>query len=344
LHVVTDLDAPSAAGGDAAAGLIQRTPALSLIVPCYNEAGRLPRTLASQLAALSQRPGEVELLVVDDGSTDQTLAVAHAAAARDARVRVIASQPNRGKGFAVRTGVLAAEGQLVAFTDADGSYGPGEVQRVVAALADAPVAIGSRELGAASGSLARRLASRQFNHVIQALLGLPFRDTQSGLKGFQRPAALEIFGRARLDGFAFDAEVLFLARRLGLRISEVPVRAEQRDGSKVQLAVDAVRMLRDVATVSSWAAAGIYGLPDRAAPALPADGVPVASALPATATHRPAPDGVDELTRPHTARRARSPARAAGTGSHAALGGAGHALLAARRSPRPPAGRGPRPS
>jgi dolichyl-phosphate beta-glucosyltransferase len=102
------------------------------------------------------------------------------------------------------------------------------------------------------------LASRLFNRAIQALLGLPFGDTQCGLKGFRRYAALEVFGRARLDGFAFDAEVLFLARRLGLAVSEVPVRAEERDGSKVQLVVDAVGMLRDVLRVRRWAVSGGY--------------------------------------------------------------------------------------
>jgi dolichyl-phosphate beta-glucosyltransferase len=250
---------PAADGqGTAAAPLPTRT-ALTLIFPCYNEADRLPQTLAAYLAQLPRRPGAVEVLVVDDGSTDQTFAVARAVAARDERVRVIRSQPNRGKGFGVRTGVLEANGELIVFTDADGSYGPGEVARVTAALADAPVAIGSRPAGWATGPPARRLASRLFNRAIQGLLGLPFGDTQCGLKGFRRQAALAVFGRSRLDGFAFDVEVLFLARRLGLRVSEVPVRAEVRDGSKVQLVVDALGMLGDVLRVRRWAMTGGYG-------------------------------------------------------------------------------------
>ena len=231
---------------------------LSLVFPCYNEAERLPQTLTAYLAALPRQPGAVEFLVVDDGSTDQTFAVAQAIAAQDDRVRVIRSHPNHGKGHGVRTGMLQANGALILFTDADGSYGPGEVARVAAALADAPVAIGSRPAGWASGPPARRLASRLFNRAIQALLGLPFRDTQCGLKGFRRHAALELFGRARLDGFAFDVEVLFLARRLGLAVNEVPVRAEVRDGSKVQLVVDALGMLGDVLRVRRWAVSGGY--------------------------------------------------------------------------------------
>ena len=243
----------------------------------------LEQWTVTQLGALPQRPGEVEVLVVDDGSTDQTVAVASAIAAADARVRVIGSQPNHGKGFGVRMGVLAAEGELIVFTDADGSYGPGAVARIVAALADAPVAIGSRAAGSATGPFARRLASRWFNRAIQALLGLPFPDTQCGLKGFRRQAALEVFGRARLNGFAFDAEVLFLAHRLGLRTTEVRVRAEERAGSKVQLAVDALRMLRDVLRVRRSAAMGSYDLANRAGPERPPDRAATATGSPATA-------------------------------------------------------------
>jgi dolichyl-phosphate beta-glucosyltransferase len=261
LSAAADLDPgsdPTATSGRPPAAPMATGTALTLVFPCYNEAERLPQTLAAYLAELSRRPGAVEVLVVDDGSTDQTFAVAKAIAARDDRVRVICSQPNHGKGHGVRTGVLQAEGELIVFTDADGSYGPHEVARVAAALADAPVAIGSRPSGWATGSPARRLASRLFNRAIRALLGLPFVDTQCGLKGFRRPAALEVFGRARLDGFAFDVEILFLARRLGLAVSEVPVRAEVRDGSKVQLVVDALGMLRDVLRVRRWALSGGY--------------------------------------------------------------------------------------
>jgi dolichyl-phosphate beta-glucosyltransferase len=245
--------------------------ALTLVFPCYNEAERLPTTLAVHLAALPQRPGEVEVLVVDDGSSDQTFAVAAAVAAGDRRVRVLRAQPNHGKGFAVRTGMLAARGELVVFTDADGSYGPDAVARVVAALADAPVAIGSRAADQATGPLVRRLASRLFNRAIRSLLGLPFGDTQCGVKGFRRQAALEVFGRARLDGFAFDAEVLLLAWRLGLEVGEVHVQAEQRDGSRVRLVVDALRMLRDVLQVRRWAMRGGHG-DDGAAGRKAADG------------------------------------------------------------------------
>jgi len=228
---------------------------LSVVIPCYNEAERLPATLGAYLAHLSRAPGEVEVLVVDDGSTDATLAVADAAAGGDPRVRVIRTQPNRGKGFAVRTGMLAAEGDRVVFTDADGSYGPEQVDRVVSALAGDPVAIGTRDPDAATAGVTRRVASLVFNLAMRGLLGLPFRDTQCGLKGFRRDAARAVFSRARLDGFAFDAEALLLAGRLGLAVAEVPVRAQQRPGSKVRVLADGRRMLAQL-----WAIRRVAGI------------------------------------------------------------------------------------
>jgi dolichyl-phosphate beta-glucosyltransferase len=230
-----------------------RTPvctaqALTVVLPCYNEAERLPGTLQALLTHLADAPGEVEVLVVDDGSTDATATVAEAAAAVDRRVRVLSYRPNRGKGFAVRTGMLAARGELVVFTDADGSYPPSDLDRIVGALARAPVAIGTRA-GNASGPVARRAASRIFNLAIRGALGLPFADTQSGLKGFRRAAAQQIFGQTLVDGFAFDVEVLWLAQQLSLEVAEVRVQAMERQGSKVQMVADALEMLGEVWTV-----------------------------------------------------------------------------------------------
>jgi dolichyl-phosphate beta-glucosyltransferase len=218
---------------------------LSLVLPCFNEADRLPATLSTHLAHLPDASGAAEVLVVDDGSTDATAEVAQAAAAGDARVRVLRSRPNHGKGFAVRTGMLAAAGKLLVFTDADGAYGPRALERVVQALASAPVAIGVRAPDTAA-PLARRVASRAFNHALHLLADLPFTDTQCGLKGFRREAAHQLFGRARVDGFAFDVELLVLARRLGLPVAEVPVCAQACSGSRVRVLADGCRMLGEV--------------------------------------------------------------------------------------------------
>jgi dolichyl-phosphate beta-glucosyltransferase len=237
----------------------QAASSLSIVLPCLDEADRLPGTLAAYLAHFPPSRAEVELIVVDDGSTDGTSAIADQIAAADPRVRVVRTPRNHGKGYAVRVGVQAAQGELVVFTDADGSYGPDQLERVVAALDRAPVAIGAR-LGArpGAGSLVRRLASPVFNRVMRLLLGLPFSDTQCGLKGFRRDAAEMVFRRARVDGFAFDAEALLVARRLGIEVVEVPVRAEERQGSKVRLGGDALRMLGDVWRVRRAAAGGAY--------------------------------------------------------------------------------------
>jgi glycosyltransferase involved in cell wall biosynthesis len=232
---------------------------LSIVLPCFDEADRLPGTLAAYLAHFPPSRAEVELIVVDDGSTDGTSTIADQIAAADPRVRVVRTPHNHGKGYAVRVGVQAAQGELVVFTDADGSYGPDQLERVVAALDRAPVAIGAR-LGDQPGATSplRRLASPVFNRVMRLLLGLPFSDTQCGLKGFRRGAAEAVFQRARVDGFAFDAEALLVARRLGIEVVEVPVTAEDRQGSKVRLRGDALRMLADVWKVRRAAAGGVY--------------------------------------------------------------------------------------
>jgi dolichyl-phosphate beta-glucosyltransferase len=198
------------------------------------------------------------VLVVDDGSTDATVEVANAVAAVDARVRVLSCRPNHGKGFAVRAGMLAAAGELIVFTDADGSYGPRELDRIIEALDEAPVAIGSRATGT-RGPVGRRAASRIFNLAIRGALGLPYGDTQSGLKGFRRAAAQAIFSRTRVDGFAFDVEALWLAHRFGLEVAEVDVQPMERQGSKVRMLSDALRMLGEVWRVRQATAAGADG-------------------------------------------------------------------------------------
>lgn len=144
--------------------------------------------------------------------------------------------------------MLAAEGELIVFTDADGSYGPSDLDRIVRALGEAPVAIGARTSGT-SRQVARRTASRVFNLAIRGSLGLPFGDTQSGLKGFRRAAARQIFSQTQVDGFAFDVEVLWLARQLKLDVTEVAVQALERQGSKVRMLADALGMLREVRAI-----------------------------------------------------------------------------------------------
>ena len=213
-------------------------PRLSVVIPAYNEAERLPRTLARLNAYLEARGFPYEIVVVDDGSSDGT--AERARAAGGSHVTVLRHEPNRGKGYAVRRGMLAAGGALRLMTDADLSTPIEELTRLEASLADGhDVAIGSRGVAGAIIEVHqpwyRESMGRLFN-VLVRLLALPgLRDTQCGFKLFTAAAAESAFGPACLDGFSFDVEVLYIARRRGLRIAEVPVTWRNDAGTRVSL-------------------------------------------------------------------------------------------------------------
>ncbi|MBK9170307.1 MAG: glycosyltransferase family 2 protein [Bryobacterales bacterium] len=213
---------------------------LSIVIPAYNEESRLPDTLsaiAAYLAASDFDP--VEILVVDDGSSDGTARAADEAARRDPRIRVLRNPGNRGKGYSVRHGMLEARHDWVLFTDADLSAPIAELGKLREATAGAEIIIGSRGLDRSligvHQSPFREAAGRFFNLVMRATTGLPFRDTQCGFKLFRRDAAQAVFSRLRLERFGFDVEALFVARRLGFRVAEVPVRWNHVEGSKVSM-------------------------------------------------------------------------------------------------------------
>jgi glycosyltransferase involved in cell wall biosynthesis len=250
-------------------------PAFSLVIPAYNESARLGATLAEVERWLADPPrAPAEVVLSDDGSEDDTLAVMRRWAETQAKgsVRVLANE-HRGKAATVRSGILAAEGALILFSDADLSTPLAEAAPLIAAIEDgADVAIGSRELSGAqreSEPFYRHLMGRGFNYLVQALLVRGIRDTQCGFKMFRREAARAIFGRLRRYGAdaprvrgpmvtAFDVEVLFVARKLGYRITEVPVRWVHDEGSKVRPVVDSLRMFRDVALVKLGDLQGEY--------------------------------------------------------------------------------------
>jgi len=204
------------------------TPALSLVIPAYNEEKRLPVALARIAEWLGSRTPAVrtEVLVVDDGSSDRTAAVAEkTAAGLGLEFRVLRLPANRGKGAAVREGVLASAGDHVLVTDADLSTPIEEIEKLLAC--GAPVAIGSRAVDATlvkqRQSIFRVASGKAFNLLVRLLVVSGIRDTQCGFKLFRRDAAREVFSRASVDRFAFDVEALLLARRLGYTIAEVPV-------------------------------------------------------------------------------------------------------------------------
>ena len=210
---------------------------LSIIIPAYNEAKRLPASLVKVREYLSASPWEfAEVVVVDDGSTDDTVHVA-----RDAGVRVLQNPGNRGKGYSVKHGMLEAKGEWALFTDADLSTPIGEIEKLWSALVDesAQVAVGSRAVDRSLVGVhqpwLREAVGRVFNAAMRLVTGLPFKDTQCGFKLFQTSAGREVFSRQQLDGFGFDVEVLFIAKQLGFRSLEVPVRWDNVEGTKVSL-------------------------------------------------------------------------------------------------------------
>ena len=210
---------------------------VSIIIPAYNEEKRLPATLETVQRFLATSRWEfAEIVVVNDGSRDGTAEVA-----RSAGARVLENPGNRGKGYSVRHGMLEAKGEWALFTDADLSAPIDDLERLwtAAERERAQVAIGSRavdrSLVGVHQPFFREAGGRVFNFWMRLITGLPFRDTQCGFKLFAAGAAQEIFGRQRLDGFGFDVEVLFIARKLGLRALEVPVRWNDVAGTKVSL-------------------------------------------------------------------------------------------------------------
>jgi dolichyl-phosphate beta-glucosyltransferase len=213
---------------------------LSVVIPAYNEATRLPATLEKVTRYLATRGMEfAEVLVVDDGSTDDTAAQAETFAAGCANVRVLRNPGNRGKGYAVRHGMLEARGEWRLFTDADLSSPIEEIESLwkAAQSKGADVAIGSRALNRAlifaHQPKYREFAGRFFNLAMRMAVGLPFRDTQCGFKLFSMRAAETAFSRQRLERFGFDVEVLLIARLQGFRIEEVPVKWGHVEGTKV---------------------------------------------------------------------------------------------------------------
>jgi glycosyltransferase involved in cell wall biosynthesis len=224
---------------------------LAVVVPAYNERARLGPTVKRIIEYLSAREGLTwQLVVSDDGSTDDTIAVAEAAAAGDPRVRVISLGQNKGKGAAVRAGMLAARADRVLFSDADLATPIEELAKLEAALAGgADIAIGSRAVAGADIRVrqhpARELMGRTFNAMVRTLVMGGIKDTQCGFKLFSAAATADLFGRATIDGFAFDVEVLWLARGR-YRIAEIPVVWRHVDDSKVSPGIDAARMLVDI--------------------------------------------------------------------------------------------------
>jgi hypothetical protein len=228
------------------------TPRLTIIVPAFNEAARLPAGMERFDTAVDEGAVDLEhteVVLIDDGSTDQTAAVARRLLAHLPHHRVLSLPVNGGKGAAVRTGVALARGPFVAYMDADMAIDPRAVPSLLDALRSSEAAIGSRALAHSmvDGTYAMRaVMGRLFNRLVTTGTGLGLQDTQCGFKAFRTPAARLLFHLVAIDRFAFDVEVLARARRLGLRITEVPVHWKNVPGSTIHPLHDSVTMLADV--------------------------------------------------------------------------------------------------
>ncbi|MCL5743548.1 MAG: glycosyltransferase family 2 protein, partial [Acidobacteria bacterium] len=223
------------------------------VIPAFNEERRLPATLESILDYLHQKEfSAAEVLVVDDGSRDRTAHIARDFASRHPEIRLLENPGNRGKGYAVRHGMLKAKGDWILFSDADLSAPIEELDKLLAAAHEhgARVAAGSRALDRSliqiHQSALRENAGRIFNLCMRLVTGLPLWDTQCGFKLFEAAAAREVFRRQKLEGFSFDVEALFLARKLGFRTIEVPVRWSHAEGTKVSMFSDSLFMFLDL--------------------------------------------------------------------------------------------------
>lgn len=239
---------------------------LSIVIPAYNEAVRLGNTLLAVVAYMRESWPDAEVIVVDDGSADDTAGIARSIFSDSGSLRtsVISYQSNLGKGRAVRLGLLAARGDVALFSDADLSTPITEAPKLVE-----PILSGQYDVTFGSRALDRKLigvhqpwrreqGGRVFNLAVRLATGLPFWDTQCGFKAFRMSVCRPLVEAATVDRFGFDVELLYLAYRAGLRLKEVPVRWDHNEGSKISLMSDSFRMLSEVGLIRQQARRGVY--------------------------------------------------------------------------------------
>ena len=235
----------------------------SFIIPAYNESSRIRPTLDEVLRYSHERGWDLEILVVDDGSRDDTAQIVREYGKANPQILLVENPGNRGKGYSVRNGMLHARGDVCLFTDADLSSPISEAQKLFDAIAaGADIAIGSRwlrsDLQTERQPLYRQAFGRIFNVVLRLFLGLNFADTQCGFKAFRRDAAQRIFPMQKIERWGFDPEILFLARRLGLSVREVPVVWAHSEGTRLHPFRDGFRMFLEVLRIRWNSITGAY--------------------------------------------------------------------------------------
>ncbi len=235
----------------------------SIVLPAYNEGVRIGATLDNLLAYIRERNWDAEVIVVNDGSSDNTAEVVRARAQSNPSLRLLENPGNRGKGYSVRHGMLQASGDIALFSDADLSSPIEEADKLFAAIAGgADIAIGSRwlntDLQLRPQPLYRRLFGRIFNLALRVILGLNFKDTQCGFKAFTRRSAQAIFTMQQIERWGFDPELLFLAVRMGFTVEEIPVTWSHREGTRINPLVDGMKMFVEMLVIRWNSLCGKY--------------------------------------------------------------------------------------
>jgi dolichyl-phosphate beta-glucosyltransferase len=238
-------------------------PTYSIVLPAYNERERIAGTLDKILAHAAQCRWNVEVIVVNDGSSDDTAEMVNQRAREHPVLRLLENPGNRGKGYSVRNGMLHAQGDILLFSDADLSSPIEEADKLFAAIAKGgEIAIGSRwvdpQLQIRRQPLYRRLFGRIFNLALRVILGLQFKDTQCGFKAFTRRSAQAIFPLQKIERWGFDPELLFLAEKFEFTVREVPVAWSHREGTRIHPLRDGIRMFGELLKVRWYALKGNY--------------------------------------------------------------------------------------
>jgi glycosyltransferase involved in cell wall biosynthesis len=249
----------------------------SIVIPAYNESARLGATLEKVLAYVHAQGWDAEVIVVNDGSRDNTADIIRSFSKKDRTVRLVENPGNRGKGYSVRNGMLNARGRVVLFSDADLSSPIEEAPKLFAALDQgADIAIGSRWLRAESQTqrqpLHRQIFGRIYNLILRATLGLQFADTQCGFKAFKQPAVEAIFPLQKIERWGFDPEILFLACKLRFKVKEVSVAWGHSGGTRINPLVDGSRMVMEMLRIRWYDLSGKYD--SNPAPESPAKPLP----------------------------------------------------------------------
>jgi glycosyltransferase involved in cell wall biosynthesis len=238
-------------------------PSYSIVIPAYNEGARLGATLEKVLAYVHAQAWDAEVIVVNDGSRDNTADIVRSFFAKDPALRLLENPGNRGKGYSVRNGMLNARGRIVLFSDADLSSPIEEASKLFQALEEgADIAIGSRWLRAETQTqrqpLHRQLFGRIFNLLLRLTLGLKFKDTQCGFKAFKKPAVQAIFPLQKIERWGFDPETLFLARKFKFKVREIPVAWGHSGGTRIHPLVDGSRMFMEMLRIRWYDLTGKY--------------------------------------------------------------------------------------